>query len=360
VKLVIFGLTVSSTWGNGHATLWRGLCRGLHALGHDVVFFERDVPYYAEHRDMHGAPWCRLVLYADWADAARSAARELDDADGAIVTSYCPDARSAADAVCASTVARKVFYDLDSPVTLDHLTRGEDVPYLPQEGLAAFDLVLSYAGGAALDALLRQTGARAVAPLYGSVDPDVHHPVPWSARHASDLSYLGTFAADRQPALQRLFLEAARLRPERQFAIAGSQYPADFPWARNIRYLWHLPPSDHPSFFCSSGLTLNITRSAMAAVGHCPSGRLFEAAACGTSIVSDWWAGLDRFFAPGSEIFVASDTREVLDALDLPEEERARVGRLARERTLACHTAAERARELERLLEPSFCGLGAA
>lgn len=359
MKLVIFGLTISSAWGNGHATLWRALCRALHARGHDIVFFERDVPYYATHRDMHGAPWCRLVLYTQWHEAARQVRRELADADVAMVSSYCPDARAAATAVCDSNGVRKVFYDLDSPVTLDLLSRGEPVAYLPEAGLGAFDLVLSYAGGPALEQLTARTGARAVAPLYGSVDPTVHHPIP-RAHGTHDLSYLGTFASDRQPALQQLFVDAACARPRQRFAIAGSQYPADFPWTSNIHYLSHLPPADHAAFFCSSSLTLNITRKAMTLTGFCPSGRLFEAAACGTPVLTDGWRGLDSFFTPGSEVLVVASTADVVDALDMSDEQRSRIGRLGRERTLACHTAAVRAGELERLLEPGACSSGAA
>ena len=361
MKIVVFGLTISSAWGNGHATLWRGLCRALFARGHQVVFFERDVPYYAEHRDLRGAPWCRLELYEGWTLAAAAARRELADADVAIVTSYCPDGPEASRAVLDSAAGRKVFYDLDSPVTLERLAQGETVAYLPADGLHGFDLVLSYAGGSALDGLRSRLGARAVAPLYGSVDPDVHRPVQPDPSHRSDLSYLGTYAADRQAALERFFLAPARLRPSRQFALAGSQYPQDFPWQPNVRYVWHMPPPAHPSFYCASGFTLNITRAAMAAVGYCPSGRLFEAAACGTPIVSDWWEGIDGFFAPGEEIVIAHRTEDVLAALDLTEAERRRLARAARERTLEEHSAAARARELEALLESDWCGqMGAA
>jgi spore maturation protein CgeB len=351
MKVVIFGLTISSAWGNGHATLWRGLCRGLHALGHDVVFFERDVPYYAHHRDMHGAEWCTLVLYDDWSGAAEAARRALADADVGMVTSYCPDGPAASRLVLESNVSRRVFYDLDAPVTLDRLFRNQLVDYLPPEGLSGFDLVLSYTGGRTLQALRERLGARAVAPLYGSVDPDVHRPVPSDPHLRNDLSYLGTYAADRDAALDALFLEPARRRPDLRFALAGSQYPADFAWRDNVYYLWHLPPGDHPAFYCSSALTLNITRGPMAAMGHCPSGRLFEAAACGTPIVSDWWEGLDSFFEPGREILIARDAGDVLEALDMRPTERARVAAAARERTLACHTAAVRAREMEALLE---------
>ncbi len=351
MKTVIFGLAISSAWGNGHATLWRGLCRAMHAAGHETVFFERDVPYYAHHRDFCEAEWCSLVLYSAWDEVVDTAKREIASADAAIVTSYCPDSRSACRLVLDSPVSRKAFYDLDSPVTLERLARGEPVAYVPAEGLGEFDIVLSYAGGAALDGLVQLTRAKAVAPLYGSVDPDVHHPVRSSLLRASDLSYLGTYAIDRQAALELLFLEPARRRSERRFALGGSQYPADFPWTPNIWYFSHVPPSAHPEWFCSSRLTLNITRGPMAAVGHCPSGRLFEATACGATVVTDAWEGLDRFFQPGEEVLVARTTNDVLDALELSDSELHRIASAARDRTLSCHTAAVRARELVQLLD---------
>jgi spore maturation protein CgeB len=350
MKLVIFGLTISSAWGNGHATLWRGLVRALGRSGHDVVFFEHDVPYYASHRDVSHPDGCRLVLYSDWDAIRPDARRHLREADVAMVTSYCPDGRAAARLVLDSAVT-KTFYDLDTPVTLERLARGETIDYLPPQGLGDFDLVLSYTGGRALCEVEQRLSARAVAPLYGSVDPDRHRPVPADPRRRSDLSYLGTYAADRQEALERLFVEPARRCPAVRFALAGSQYPRDFPWMPNIFYLCHMPPPDHPSFYCSSGLTLNVTRGPMAEMGYCPSGRLFEAAACGTAIVSDWWEGLDEFFEPMEEILIASTTEDVLAALDLSAADRERIGSAARERALARHSASTRARELVGLLE---------
>jgi len=356
MKLVIFGLTISSSWGNGHATLWRGLCRALGARGHDVTFFERNVPYYAAHRDTASPEGCRLALYDSWEDVRPDAEATLSDADVGMVTSYCPDSRDACDLLLESR-AMRVFYDLDTGVTLSALRGGERVPYLPADGLAKFDLVLSYTGGRALDELRTQLGARQVAPLYGSVDPERHRPSPASNDlPRGHLSYLGTYAADRQDRLEALFIEPARRRPDSRFIIGGSQYPPDFPWTRNIFYVSHMPPPRHPAFYSSSTLTLNVTRAAMADFGYCPSGRLFEAAACGAPILSDTWEGLEHFFEPGREILVARNTDEALAALDLPDSELAGVARHARERTLAEHTADARARDFEGLIDAAQYG----
>ena len=307
MKLVVFGLTITSSWGNGHATLWRGLVRALGARGHRVVFFERDVRYYSIHRDLTAIPGHEIQLYDSWRGVQDAAARHV---------------RAAAAAV----------------------------EYLPPQGLGGFDLVLSYTGGGALAALRDRLGARFVRPLYGSVDPEVHRPTAARAAFDADLSYLGTYAEDRQAPLEALFLEPARRREDLRFVIGGSMYPPSFTWRPNIYYVSHVPPQDHPAFFSSSRLTLNITRAAMAAMGHCPSGRLFEAAACGVPILTDTWEGLDAFFEPGREIFVADDTEHALAALACDDQARRRVAAAARERTLDCHTAERRVLDLERAI----------
>jgi spore maturation protein CgeB len=348
MQLVVFGLSVSSSWGNGHAVLWRALIRALAERGHRTVFFERDVPYYARHRDLWELAGGRLVLYRDWAGVLPQARREVAAADAAIVTSYCPDALAAGalvlDAPCLS-----VFYDLDTPVTLARLAAGEAVFYIGPQGLSTYDLVLSYTGGGAMAALAQRLGARRVVPLYGCVDADRYRPAA-TAQPRAALSYLGTYAEDRQSALERLFIEPARRRPEARFLIGGAQYPANFPWRPNIAFLGHVAPGEHPRFYAAARATLNVTRGAMAASGWCPSGRLFEAAACAAPILSDWWDGLDAFFAPGQEIVIVRNTEDVLAALDQDEDELARIGQRARERVLTEHTAARRAAELEGLV----------
>ncbi|TNC48483.1 glycosyltransferase [Rubellimicrobium rubrum] len=354
MRLVVFGLAVSSSWGNGHATLWRGLIGALTRLGHEVVFFERDVPYYAETRDLTSLPdGAELVLYPDWASVRSRARLEVQQADAVMVTSFCPDGPQASELAWDAARGLTVFYDMDTPVTLRRLEIGETVDFLPAQGLAGFDLVLSYTGGVALDLLRTRLGARRTAPLYGHVDPTTHRPGISDPAFRGDLSYLGTYAADRQAALTMLFIEPARQTSDRRFVLAGTGYPTDFPWTDNIFFVKHLPPPDHPAFFASSRLTLNVTREAMASMGWCPSGRLFEAAACGIPVLSDSWEGLDEFFTPGVEILTATTTADALAALEMPDAELARIARAARERVLAEHSSDARAAELVQLLGAS-------
>jgi spore maturation protein CgeB len=354
MKIVFFGLTISSSWGNGHATLLRGLFKALTARGHRIAFFERDVSYYAAHRDLVEMPGVELHLYESWSDIAANARNVVVESDVAVVTSYCPDGIDATELVVSSSVNLSVFYDLDTPVTLEALQNGEQLAYIGPRKLADFDLVLSYTGGAALTALRDQLDARSVVPLFGSVDPNVHRPAPLLRVYEADLSYLGTYAPDRQRVLDSLFIQVARKSPEKRFIVGGSKYPVDFPWQQNIWYVLHVPPSAHPAFFCSSPLTLNVTRGAMSRMGYCPSGRLFEAAACGVAIVSDEWAGLETFFEPEVEILVARNADDVIAAMQLSKTELERIARAGRERVLESHTAARRAAELETIFDSAL------
>ena len=351
MRIVIFGLTISSSWANGHATLWRGLCRAWAEQQHHVCFFEKDVSYYATHRDLTSTCGYELVLYSNWDSVFKMAQTALREADAAIVTSYCPDARGACDLILESKAAVKIFYDLDTPVTLDKLRSGQGVDYLPDYGLRAFDLVLSFTGGPALDELRTRLGARRVAPLYGSVDANFYQPVAAADHYRADLSYLGTYAADRQPVLERLFIKPARQMPNKKFLLGGAQYPEDFPWCENVFFVRHVAPPQHPAFYSSSHATLSVTRSAMAEMGYCPSGRLFEAAACGTPIVSDSWSGLEQFFQPEKEILLAAQPEHVSEVLSRPAPELQKVGAAARRRVLAHHTAGHRSREFLRMVK---------
>lgn len=352
MHLVIFGLTISSSWGNGHATLWRALVRALARRKHTVTFFERYRSYYASARDGWIPPaGVRTRCYSSLDEITLEASQELNAADLALFTSYCADGQTVARWMLDSRAVIKGFYDLDTPVTLDSSRSGEPVDYIPDEGLSGFDIVLSYTGGRALTELATRFGARAVAPLYGSVDPETHFPVRPVERFRGALSYLGTYAVDRHESLERLFLQAASRIPEVRFQLAGAQYPSSFSWRPNVTYTPHVPPPMHPAFFCSSRATINITRGIMAAYGYCPSGRMFEAAACGAPMLSDQWEGLERFFEPGREVLPVGDSDDVVSALALSEAELSAVAEAARARVLAEHTADRRAKELESICE---------
>ncbi|CAL75931.1 conserved hypothetical protein; putative glycosyltransferase [Bradyrhizobium sp. ORS 278] len=352
MKIVIFGLTISSSWGNGHATLWRGLCKNLIRAGHRVVFFERDVPYYADHRDMAELTGGRLVLYRSWQDCEAIAGAEIRDADAAVLTSYCPDGHEVTALILDQARGLKVFYDLDTPVTLERLRAGDTLSYIGPRGLSDFDLVLSFTGGPRLvEEYRNRLGAREIAPLYGHVDPDVHRPVAPQPHYRAALSYLGTYSADRQAAVEELFVDPARARGDLRFLIGGAQYPQDFPWSSNIYFVRHLPPAEHAAFFASSRLTLNVTRRAMAEMGWCPSGRLFEAAACGVPLLSDSWEGIEQFFTPDAEIILAGRAQDTLDALARDESELARLAARAQQRTLDEHSSQKRASEMISLFE---------
>jgi spore maturation protein CgeB len=343
MKLVVLGLSLSSSWGNGHATTFRALLKAFAARGHDILFLERDVPWYRENRDVTDPPYCRLEYYDDLAGLAAWRA-EIEAADAVIVGSYVPEGVAVGRLVQETARGVAAFYDIDTPVSLAKLERG-DFEYLSPEMLAGFDLYLSFTGGTTLGHIERRFGAPAARALYCSVDPEAYPPL--DLPKTWDLSYLGTYSPDRQPTLERLLIEPARRLPHRRFVVAGPQYPNDVDWPANVERIEHLPPSEHPAFYCASRFTLNVTRADMIAAGWSPSVRLFEAAACAVPVVSDRWEGLDALFAPGREILLADGSGDVTAALEAADAGARAIGLAARERVLAAHTAAHRAAELE-------------
>jgi spore maturation protein CgeB len=350
LKITIFGLTLTSSWGNGHATPYRAMVRALHRAGHAVTFYEQNAEYYARHRDLPRCSFCSLVLYDDWHEVRPAALAEAAASDIVINASYCPSGAEICDEVLALAGPLHVFYDLDTPITLQNLAAG-DLDYLRRSQISEFDLYLSFTGGAVLRELEQVWGARMARPLSGCVDPDVHRRTPTREEFACDLSYMGTYAADRQSKLERFFLGPARRLPQKTFVLAGALYPWQWTWPENVGRHEHVAPADHAALYSSSRATLNITRDGMARTGYCPSGRFFEAAACGTPIVSDWFEGLDTFFSPGEEIVIAHDTEDILDALTAGDSELHRMADRARRRTLDEHTGEVRARQLI-----DFCG----
>ncbi|MGE5322122.1 MAG: glycosyltransferase [Actinomycetota bacterium] len=352
MKITVFGLTISSSWGNGHATPYRALLRALHRMGHQVHFFEKDVPYYSLRRDFESCDYCHLTLYQDWRHIRRTAIEEADQSDVVITASYLPEGARINDEVLGLGRPLRVFYDLDTPVTLTNMEK-HGVDYLRPEQIADFDLVLSFTGGKALQELEQRYGARMARALYGCVDPDDYCRIEPCQDYMCDVSYMGTYAPDRQQKVDDLFLEPARRHPEKQLLLAGSLYPWDWEWLwpANVRRIEHVAPHDHPKLYSSSRITLNITRGDMARWGWCPSGRFFEAAACETPLITDWWEGLDCFFDVVHDLRVVSQPEHIELALSMGDTELRGLARHARERTLDDHTGRVRAMQLLKYLE---------
>ena len=346
MKLVVLGLSLSSSWGNGHATTFRALLKAFAARRHEILFLERDVPWYRSNRDIAEPDYCRLEFYHSVEELAHSR-DEIRDADAVIVGSYVPEGVQVAKYVQRTARGVIAFYDIDTPVTLAKLER-RDFEYLSPEVIPGYDLYLSFTGGPTLRRIERQYGSPMARALYCSVDPDaypvLHVPKRW------DLSYLGTYSDDRQPALETLLIEPARRLPHLSFCVAGPQYPGSIDWPANVERIDHLPPSEHPQFYAASRYTLNVTRADMIAAGWSPSVRLFEAAACATPVISDVWDGIDSLFQPDREIILARSTDDVVARL-VREDDASVIGSAARQRILSGHTSAHRAVELERYIE---------
>jgi spore maturation protein CgeB len=348
LRIVILGLSITSSWGNGHATTYRGLLRELSGRGHEVLFLERDMPWYAAHRDLCAAPYAGIELYANLPDLRQRFRDEVRHADVVIVGSYVPEGVAVGEWVTTTAHGITAFYDIDTPVTLAKLARG-DSEYLSPALIRRYALYLSFTGGPTLEHIERQYSVPRAMPLYCAVDPHLYYPE--CSAEQWELGYLGTYSPDRQPALETLLIEPARRWAQGCFVVAGPQYPPTVAWPANVQYIEHLTPAEHRAFYNAQRFNLNITRADMVRAGYSPSIRLFEAAACATPIISDYWPGLERFFTPGTEILIARAPQETLHYLrELPEAEWLAIGERARARVLAEHTAAHRAAELETYL----------
>lgn len=349
MKITFFGLSITSSWGNGHATTYRGLLKSLAARGHALTFIEQRTDYYAANTDAlpNAISYADVLLYEDWErDGLPAAQAAIAGADAVVFGSYCFDGVQIADWLAQNYDGPTFYYDIDTPVTLKAWRDGGEVAYIARRQLPNFAAVLSFTGGRALDDL-RRFGAREAVPLYCAVDPDLHQPQPVRDDLRCDLGYMGTYSADRAAAVEMLFFAPARTLPDRRFILAGPQYPDADRWPANVQHIPHLYPSDHSAFYSSSRLTVNATREAMVYYGYCPSVRLFEAAGCAAPIVSDVWQGLDELFTPDKEILLAETTADVLAHLQRPAAELRAIGQAAYRRVLAEHSYAVRARQLE-------------
>lgn len=353
MKLVVVGLSLSSSWGNGHATTYRGLLRAFARRGHDITFWEWDAPWYrGPHRDLPDPDFCRLRLYPDWDAVRTEALAEAKDADATLVGSYVHEGPRIIDDLADAGVEPLYFYDIDTPVTVAQLRSREAVSLRPDQ-VPVFTRYFSFSGGPILSDVLREEfGARDTRQLACSVDAERYRPVDPDPEFEVDLAYMGTYSADRAAGMERLLLGPARSSPDRTFLVAGPQYPDVGDWPGNVRHIDHVEPTRHPRFYSSAKWQLNLTRAAMREAGWSPSVRLFEAAACAAPILSDPWTGIDDLLRPGTEILLPDGPDEVAAALAMHQDDRRSIGQAARARVLKEHTKERRAEQLEVWLEP--------
>ncbi len=343
--IVILGLSVTSSWGNGHATTYRSLIRGLAARGYRVLFLERDTPWYAGNRDEPHPQGAHTEIYDDLDAVIKRFEVAVTRARLVMVGSFVPEGIRVGDWILSIAKGTTAFYDIDTPVTLAKLAEGS-CEYLASRQIAKYRIYFSFTGGPALREIESGYGSPMARPLYCAVDPEMYKPVTAAPRW--DLGYLGTYSSDRQPALDKLLLEPARQWPRGRFMVAGPMYPDAIEWPPNVDREIHLSPREHAGFYGSQRFTLNITREAMKSAGYSPSVRLFEAGACGAPIISDWWNGLDTILEPGKQVLVAAGSEDILRFLkDYPENRRRALGAAARRRVLAEHTPAHRVLQLE-------------
>jgi len=349
MKIVILGLSYTSSWGNGHATTYRALIRELCARGRDVLFLERDMPWYAQNRDAPtAAKPAKVELYSSLSDLRKRYTRAIKSAAAVIVGSYVPEGIEVGEWVVATAEGAVAFYDIDTPVTLAQLERG-DCAYVSRELIRCYQLYLSFTGGPTLRRLEDIWGSPMARPLYCSVDVSLYSPQRVKKRW--DLGYLGTYSVDRQPTLEKMLLEPARRWRTGRFSVAGALYPEKITWPENVTRTSHLPPAEHRKYYNQQRFTLNVTRADMIDAGYSPSVRLFEAAACGAAVLSDQWCGLEDFYTPGEQILTARVGADTLAALDMSDAQLRSIGRAARERTLDEHTSRHRALQLLTYLE---------
>jgi len=354
LKTVILGLSITSSWGNGHATTYRALVKALTERGHEVLFLERDVPWYACNRDLSLGRYGRIEIYYSFPELRSRFGREVREADLVIVGSYIPEGIRIGEWVIETARGVPAFYDIDTPITLSNLKRGKG-EYISRDLVRRYRLYLSFTGGPILRYIERSLGSPLARPLYCSVDPELYFRDECETEW--DLGYMGTYSRDRQPALDLLMLEPARRWSSARMVVAGPQYPAGLGWPDNVHHFEHLSPMRHRNFYNAQRFTLNITRREMVRAGYSPSVRLFEAAACATPVISDWWCGLDSFFTPEEEVLIAHSAEDTLNYLrSIRDAERREIGRRAQQRILAEHTADHRARELERYAEEASPG----
>ena len=353
LNIVIFGPSIISLWGNNHATTFRNLMKALHQRGHKITFFEKDVSKYeskhAIHRDLPTTPFCNTILYQSPHEIHRHETI-IAQADLVILSSYVTDAVTLANSIAALSPTCFAFYDLDTPTTLAKLQQ-RDFSCLTPAMISNFDIYFSFTGGRALARLQNIYSAQRVHTLHSCVDPDLYFPEIDSTATMQRsfppeyvLGYLGNYHEDRQQALNRLLLDPATKNGHLQFCVAGAHYPARLDWPHNVKIIEQISAHQRRHFYNSQRFALTVSQRGL---DYSPSVHLFEAGACSTPVITDYWEGLDSFFVIGKEILIAQDADEVLEHLNMHRDDRRALGRRMWEKIMSAHTSTHRAIEIE-------------
>ncbi len=343
MNIVILGLSKSSSQGEGHAAIYRGLVRELNKQGHHILFLERAQPLIEGKADPLTGDFCEAGRYRSLNDLQQFT-EQVREADMVMLSSFVPEGTQVAEWLLRTAKGIKAFYDLDTPLTLAKL-KDKSCEYLHPNQIPQFDLYLSVSGGPALAELERTYGATMARALYRSVDATRFYPE--FREKIWDLGYLGNYSEDNQQVLDKLMLEAATNWQEGRFVVAGSNFPGSVDWPANTKYTQLLQTVDHRKFYNSLRFAQHITQPEMASFAYAPSRKLLEAAACGTPIISNYWEGLEDVFHIGTEVLVSRSAKETLQFLrEISKSERKLIGERARKKILSHHTAACRAKEL--------------
>ena len=352
MNIAFFGSSLVSAYWNGAATYYRGVIRAMHERGHEVTFYEPDAYERQQHRDMADPDWCHVMVYlGEGEGGVLTALEQARDADLIVKASgvgVFDELLEAAVLDLKRPASLVAFWDVDAPATLDRVQNDPSDPF--RALIPRYDLVLTYGGGDPVIDAYRDMGARQCVPIYNALDPHTHHPVAPDPKFAATLGFLGNRLPDREARVEEFFLKAAALLPGERFLIGGSGW-GDKAMPPNVGYVGHVYTADHSAFNCTPRAVLNVSRDSMARYGFSPATRVFEAAGAGACLVTDYWEGIETFFAPDREILVARDGAEVAQIVGNLTEARAReIGQAALAHVLAEHTYAHRVAQLEKVL----------
>ena len=354
MRLFVFGSSLTSSYWNGAATYYRGIYKNLHRIGYDITFAEPEIYGRQQKRDAGEIDYATVRVYQTPRELERVLA-EAGDADLIIKHSGVgADDEFLEEAVlrCRSGRAKAAFWDVDAPATLarvDNDPGDRFRPLIPQ-----YDFVFTYGGGPPVVGHYLALGAQNCVPIYNALDPETHFPVEPDPSLICDLAFVGHRLPDRERRVGKFFLAAAELAPELKFVLGGEGWGGRA-LPRNVRWIGHVAIADHNRINCSARMILNINRQSMAAVGFSPPTRIFEAAGAGACLITDAWAGIDQFFAPGEEILVARSAEELASLLrSYPGEQAAQIGRRMLQRALRDHTYSLRANQVDATLRPAF------